>query len=84
MKQVPVAAFKDRVSHYIAEAEAGGEIMITRHGKPTVKLVGVQIDRRTKKAEAVARIHALGQRILARHGPTSQEEISTWINEDRP
>jgi prevent-host-death family protein len=83
MKHVPVAAFKDKVSQYIAEAAAGEEIIITRHGKEAARLGPPVRDRRALQAEAVARLHALGQRILAKHGPTSPEEIAAWINEDR-
>ena len=83
MKHVPVAAFKDKVSQYIAEAAAGEEIVITKHGKEAARLGPPKRDRRALKAEAVGRLYALGQRVLARHGPTSAEEISAWINEDR-
>ena len=83
MKHVPVAAFKDKVSQYVAEAAAGEEIVITKHGKEAARLVPPVRNRRALQAEAVARLHALGQRILARHGPTRSEEISAWINEDR-
>ncbi len=83
MKHVPVAAFKDKVSHYIAQAAAGEEIVITRHGKEAARLLPPQRDKRALQAEAVARLHALGQRILVNHGPTTSEEISAWIDEDR-
>ncbi len=83
MKQVPVAAFKDKVSHYIAEAGAGEEIIITRHGKEAARLVPPAKDKRALKAEAVARLRTLGQRVLANHGPTTSEEIRRWIDEDR-
>jgi prevent-host-death family protein len=83
MKQVPVAAFKDKCSEFISEAEAGDEIIITRHGKPAAKLIGIAGNRRAKQGEAMARLHTLGQRVRANHGPTTSEEISAWIDEDR-
>ena len=83
MKHVPVAAFKDKVSQYISEATAGEEIVITKHGKEAARLVPPAKDRHALKAEAVARLYAIGQRVLARQGPTTAEEISSWINEDR-
>lgn len=84
MKHVPVAAFKDKISHYIAEAASGEEIVITKHGKEAARLLPPARDKQALKAEAVARIRALGQRILANHGPTTSVEIRQWIDEDRP
>lgn len=82
-KHIPVAAFKDRVSHFIAEAAAGGEIVITKHGKEAARLMPPAKDKRALMAEAVERMRAVGQRILAKNGPTSSEEIRQWIDEDR-
>jgi prevent-host-death family protein len=84
MKHVPVAAFKDRVAEYIAEAQAGEEVIVTRHGKPTVKLVAVEEGRRAKHREAINGLFALGREIYTRQGPTSPDEIRKWIEEDRP
>jgi prevent-host-death family protein len=39
LKQVPLAVAKDDLSRYLREAE-GGEILITRHGKPAGILIG--------------------------------------------
>jgi prevent-host-death family protein len=83
MKQVPVAAFKDKVSQYIAEAEAGDEIVITRHGKATAKLVAVSNDRMKAQREAIAMVRGVGQKILKERGPTPIEDIVRWIQEDR-
>jgi prevent-host-death family protein len=82
MKQVPVAAFKDRVSQYIAEAEAGDEIMITRHGKPTVRLVAVEADKMKGQREAITALWALGQKIKKERGPTPIGDIVQWVRED--
>lgn len=84
MKHVPVAAFKDRVSEYIAEAQAGEEVIVTRHGKPTVKLIAVEEDRRAKHREAIRGLFALGREIYAQQGPTTPDEIRSWVEEDRP
>ncbi len=83
MKHVPVAAFKDKVSHYIAEAEAGDEIVITKHGKEAARLVPPAKDKRALRLEAVERLRTLGQKVLAEHGPTTSAEIRQWIEEDR-
>jgi prevent-host-death family protein len=39
VKQVPLNEVKDELSRYLREA-AGGEIVITRHGKPAGVLIG--------------------------------------------
>jgi prevent-host-death family protein len=83
MKQVPVAAFKDRVSHYIAEAEAGDEILITRHGKPTVRIVAAEADKKKGQRDAIEALWALGQKIKNERGPTPIDEIIGWVHEDR-
>ena len=84
MKHVPVAAFKDKVSQYIAEAAAGEEIVITKHGKEAARLVPPAKDRHALKAEAVARMIAFGERHRAKYGPTSSEEIHAMLEESRP
>lgn len=84
MKHVPVATFKDKVSEYIAKAQAGEEVIVTRHGKPTVKLVAVEDERRANHREAIRGLFEIGRAVYERHGPTSPEEIRGWIEEDRP
>ena len=83
MKHVPVAAFKDKVSQYIAEAESGDEIVITKHGKEAARLVPPAKDKRALRQEAVERLRVLGAKVLANHGPTTSDEIREWIDEDR-
>ncbi len=39
VKEVPLSEVKDDLSRYLREAE-GGEIVITRHGKPAGVLIG--------------------------------------------
>lgn len=83
MKHVPVAIFKDRVSQYIAEVEAGNEILITRHGKPAVKLIAAESDRQKSQQEAVNALWALGQKIRTDQGPTPVDDMIGWVREDR-
>jgi antitoxin (DNA-binding transcriptional repressor) of toxin-antitoxin stability system len=42
MAQYSVAKAKDALSSLIAKAEAGEEVIITRHGKPAVELRVIQ------------------------------------------
>lgn len=83
MKHVPIAAFKDKVSQYIAEAESGDEIMITRHGKPTARLVAADADRQKGQREAIEALWSLGQKIKKDRGPTPIDAVVNWVNEDR-
>lgn len=86
MKQVPVAKFKDRVSEYIAEAEAGGEIIITRHGRPAARIVPI-VDGKAlaaQRASAALRLAAFRQRHQAAGVRISAEEWTGWKNEGRP
>lgn len=83
MRNVAVAEFKDRLSEMIAAAESGEEIVVTRHGRPTVKLVAIQDERRARQKEIAQRAYEFGQHILRTRGPTSSAEIRNWIQEDR-
>jgi prevent-host-death family protein len=83
MKHVPIAKFKDRVSEYIAEAEAGDEIIVTRHGKIAARVLPPEVDKDALRREAVEKIRAFGQKYLAKYGPTSSAQIRQWIEEGR-
>ena len=84
MKQVPVAAFKDRVSEYVAEAQAGEEIIITRHGKEAARLVPPQVDKAAARKEALANVRAFRNAIRGKYDPVSPDDISRWLEESRP
>lgn len=84
MRHVPIAQFKDKMSEFMAAAESGEDIVITRHGRDYMKLVPVEEDRMARQRAAVDAMFALGQKIRAKYGPTSPEEIRAWIDEGRP
>ena len=86
MRHVPVATFKDKVSEYIAAAEAGDEIIITRHGKAAAKLVPVE-DEEAARARARAAAERLRQhrdKMRAEGRTATTEEMIAWKNEGRP
>ena len=86
MRQVPLATVKDKLSEYAAAAAAGDEIVVTRHGRPYVRLVALADDRAERRrlgAEAAQKLYDIGQEVLRRHGPTLIETIVAMINEDR-
>jgi prevent-host-death family protein len=82
-RHVPVSEFKDKASELIAAAEAGEEIVITRHGRAVVKLVGAHADSAARKQKIIDDMFALGDAHLVRHGSTSADEIKAWIEEGR-
>ncbi|GAA0643455.1 MAG: hypothetical protein A2792_14325 [Sphingomonadales bacterium RIFCSPHIGHO2_01_FULL_65_20] len=85
MRHVPVAIFKDKVSEFIAAAEQGDEIVITRHGKAAAKLVPIidqdEVEERGRKAwEALAQLR---EELRAEGKTATIEEMIAWKNEGR-
>lgn len=85
MRRVPVATFKDKVSEFIAAAEQGDEIIITRHGKAAAKLVPIidqdEVEERGRKAwEALAQLR---EELRAEGKTATIEEMIAWKNEGR-
>ncbi len=84
MKQVGIFEAKTHLSSLVDEVEKGGEIVITRHGKPVARLVRAQaqfspevIERRR---QAIREIREIASKLKIR---ATQEEIKSWINEGR-
>jgi prevent-host-death family protein len=86
MRQVPIAAFKDRVSEFIAEAQTGKEVIITRHGKPAAKLVPITPSaEEQKKAKTIAidRLAEIRAELRERRMTATIDEMIGWKNEGR-
>ncbi|GGB38401.1 hypothetical protein GCM10011380_29770 [Sphingomonas metalli] len=83
MRHVPIAAFKDKASEIIAAVEAGEEVVITRHGRDVVRLVGIELERLARQREAIDALGALGEDVRRRHGPTHPDEIRQWAEHGR-
>jgi len=84
MKHVGIFEAKTHLSALLDEVEKGGEVTITRHGKPVAKLVQAtaefspeEIERRR---QAIARLRANARRINLN---VSHEEIKAWIEDGR-
>jgi prevent-host-death family protein len=84
MKHVGIFEAKTHLSSLLDEVEKGGEVTITRHGKPVAKLVQAtaefspeEIERRR---QAIARLRANARRINLN---VSHEEIKAWIEDGR-
>ncbi len=93
MTNVPIAEFKDNASAWIAAAECGDEIVLTRHGKPAAKLTAVATEkarlaaaeakRKARQREAVVALFEEGRKQRAKYGSVSTEQIIAWIKEDQ-
>lgn len=91
MKHVGIFEAKTHLSNLIDEVASGGEIVITRHGKPVAKLVGCppaqpldlsppSPELVAKRREALAGLREIAAKLKI--NPT-HEEIKSWINEGR-
>jgi prevent-host-death family protein len=84
MKRVGIFEAKTHFSSLLDEVEKGGEITITRHGKPIAKLV--QIASELSQEEIAKRKQALNElraMAKARGTRTTHSEIKRWIAEGR-
>lgn len=85
MRHVPVSKFKDNASDYIAAAERGEEIIITRHGQPAARLIGATPDfDLAKRQDAMAGLARLREELRAEGKTATVEEMIAWKNEGRP
>jgi prevent-host-death family protein len=69
---------KTHLPRLLAEVEAGGEVVITKHGKPIARLVPAGEPQRDV-ADVIAEIRAA----RAEMPPITHEEIRSWIEEGR-
>ena len=85
MRHIPIAAFKDRVSEFIAAAEAGEEVVITRHGKIAARLLPPDdLQERSERArQAMARLAEIREKMRAEGRTATIEEMIDWKNEGR-
>lgn len=84
MRTIALAEAKDHFSEIVAAAEAGEEILVTRHGKPAVRILAAtdEVARRRNK-EAIRMLGELRQRLAKRGVTTTDQEIIEWKNEGR-
>jgi prevent-host-death family protein len=84
MKQVGVFEAKTHLSSLLEEVEKGGEIVITRHGKPVARLVRAEARLSPEAAErrrkALKELLEIGDRLKIN---ATQEQIKAWIEEGR-
>ena len=84
MKHVGIFEAKTKLSALVDEVEKGGEIVITRHGKPVARLVReraeLTAEQIARRKAAIAGLKEIGQRLNIQ---ATHEEIKSWINEGR-
>ena len=84
MRTIALSEVKDHLSEFVAAAEGGDEIIITRHGKPAAKLVAVQPphdDVRAQRIDAIAKLAANREKMRAMGMTATIEEMIAWKNE---
>ena len=84
MKHVGIFDAKTHFSSLIDEVEKGGEIVITRHGRPVARLVRAEDRMRPeaieKRRKAWMELREIGRRLNIN---ATHEEIKSWIEEGR-
>ena len=83
-RHVPISEFKDHASELVAAAERGEEIVITRHGKPAARVIGVptvDAERRAAVTKALANLAKRRAQMRAEGRSVTMEEIIAWKNE---
>jgi prevent-host-death family protein len=84
MRSVALSEAKDHLSEYVSAAQAGQDIIITRHGKPAAKLVAIPAtpdDRQAKKLAAIAMLQRHRDKLRAEGRTATIEEMIAWKNE---
>jgi prevent-host-death family protein len=79
MKQVQFSTAKAQLSELIDEVERGETVVITRHGKPIVRLMREEDGRRAQALVAMAKIKELRKQTKS----ATIEEILAWRDEGR-
>jgi prevent-host-death family protein len=84
MKHIGIFEAKAQLSSLLDEVERGGEVTITRHGKPIAKLVQASAelspDQIAKRKTAIRNLRTMARELKL--GAT-QDDIKEWINEGR-
>ena len=86
MRHVALSEAKDHLSQFVAAAEGGQEILITRHGKPAARLVAVeaQPDQKARAVAALDALAAIRAKMRAEGRTATIDEMIAWKNEGRP
>jgi prevent-host-death family protein len=84
MKHVGIFEAKTHLSSLLDEVEKGGEVTITRHGKPVAKLVRTEAELSPEEIERRREaIKSIRNRAREINAGVTHEEIKAWIEEGR-
>lgn len=83
MRHVPIAEFKDKLSEVVAAAEAGEDVVITRHGRDILRLVPIEQDRMERQRAAIASMLEFREELRAKGVRVTREELLEWRDEER-
>jgi prevent-host-death family protein len=84
MRTVGAFEAKNKFSELLDEVERGGEVVITRHGKPVARLVTSELGgEEERKREALETLRETRRRLAAEGVSFSVEEILALRNEGR-
>lgn len=78
--EIGIFEAKTHFSKIIDRVEAGEEIVVTRHGKPAVRIVSLAEPETRRWEEMKERVASLRQRTAAR---ATTKEIVEWVREGR-
>jgi prevent-host-death family protein len=85
MREVGVLEAKTHFSAIADEvAREGSEVVVTRHGKPLVRIVPIQQHTAQSRREAAERLLALRDQIAERHGIDEDFDWKAARDEGRP
>lgn len=82
-KHVGIFEAKSRLSALISEVEQGGEVLITRNGKPVARLSSVRTLSPEEKRARVQKFLDFAREFRAGLPPTTHEEIREMIDHGR-
>ena len=85
MKQIGIFAAKTHLSSLVDEVAKGGEVVITRHGRPVAKLVAMveaplSPELRERRRKVWGELREIRKRIGIK---ATHAEIKSWIDDGR-
>ncbi len=78
--QIAVSEAKAQLTDLVRRAQAGDDVVLTRHGRPTVRLVPV--DANPAEAEKRAAIEAIRARVAERAVFRPADRSHDWLYDD--
>jgi len=74
---------KAKLSELVARAQAGEDVVITVHGEPRARLIGIRPDNRSVRTRWAARLRGLQRKYATGEPGGSADSIVRELREDR-